>query len=460
MTLRFGTDGVRGAAFTQLTPQFVASLGRAASAVLHSDRWLIGRDTRESGSQFSAAFIAGVQAKVTDLGVMPTPAIAFWSQRLGVPAAVVTASHNAWSDNGVKIFAAGGTKLTDDVETAIEVALAQHAVDRAQLDPAQLDPAQLDAAQFEAAQFEAAQFDPAADAGTVFEPIERYVDHLVGGRSSLSPLRIVIDCANGAMSDAAPSAFQRLGADYVAIHRSPNGRNINDHCGATSPASLAAAVVQHQADLGLAFDGDGDRVIAVDHLGNIVDGDRMLALAALQLRDAGELVDDTVVVTVMSNLGFHRAMARAGIQVVTTAVGDRYVLEALDAGGYSLGGEQSGHIIYRHLATTGDGLLAGVRLAHDVLARGRPLAELAGQVMTSYPQVLVNVRVADRHPHIADELVDEIQSAETALNGEGRVLLRPSGTEPLIRVMVEAATADLARSTADGLADLVRSRFA
>ena len=460
MTLRFGTDGVRGVALTQLTPQFVALLGRAASTVLHADRWLIGRDTRESGPQLSAAFIDGVHAEVTDLGVIPTPAVAFWSQQLGLPAAVVTASHNRWTDNGVKIFAAGGTKLTDDVETAIEVALAQHAVDRAQLDPAQLDPAQLDAAQFEAAQFEAAQFDPAADAGTVFEPIERYVDHLVGGRSSLSSLRIVIDCANGAMSDAAPSAFQRLGADYVAIHRSPNGRNINDHCGATSPASLAAAVVQHQADLGLAFDGDGDRVIAVDHLGNIVDGDRMLALAALQLRDARELVDDTVVVTVMSNLGFHRAMARAGIQVVTTAVGDRYVLEALDAGGYSLGGEQSGHIIYRHLATTGDGLLAGVRLAHDVLARGRPLAELAGQVMTSYPQVLVNVRVADRHPHIADELVDEIQSAETALNGEGRVLLRPSGTEPLIRVMVEAATADLARSTADGLADLVRSRFA
>ncbi len=460
MTLRFGTDGVRGVAVTQLTPQFVALLGRAASTVLHADRWLIGRDTRESGPQLSAAFIDGVHADVTDLGVIPTPAVAFWSQQLGLPAAVVTASHNRWTDNGVKIFAAGGTKLTDDVETAIEAALAQHAVDRAQLDPAQLEAAQFDPAQFDPAQFDAAQFDPAADAGTVFEPIERYVDHLVGGRSSLSPLRIVIDCANGAMSDAAPSAFQRLGADYVAIHRSPNGRNINDHCGATSPASLAAAVVQHQADLGLAFDGDGDRVIAVDHLGNIVDGDRMLALAALQLRDAGELVDDTVVVTVMSNLGFHRAMARAGIQVVTTAVGDRYVLEALDAGGYSLGGEQSGHIIYRHLATTGDGLLAGVRLAHDVLARGRPLAELAGQVMTSYPQVLVNVRVADRHPHIADELVDEIQSAETALNGEGRVLLRPSGTEPLIRVMVEAATADLARSTADGLADLVRSRFA
>lgn len=431
MTLRFGTDGVRGVALTELTPHFVASLGRAASTVLGSDRWLIGRDTRESGSLLSAAFSAGVSGEVADLGVVPTPAIAFWSQYLGVPAAAVTASHNAWTDNGVKIFAAGGTKLTDDLESAIEAALGQ-------------------------------PVDVPAEFDTVVAPeaIERYVAHLVDGQPSLSSLRIVIDCANGAMSDVAPLAFERLGADFVAIHRTPNGRNINDHCGATSPASLAAAVVEHQADLGLAFDGDGDRVIAVDHLGNIVDGDRMLALAALQLRDAGELIDDTVVVTVMSNLGFHRAMAREGVEVVTTAVGDRYVLEALDAGGYSLGGEQSGHIIYRRLATTGDGLLAGVRLAQDVLSRGRPLAELAGEVMTSYPQVLVNVRVADRHPQIADELIDEIGSAEAALNGEGRVLLRPSGTEPLIRVMVEAATADLASSTAEHLADIVRARFA
>jgi phosphoglucosamine mutase len=200
-------------------------------------------------------------------------------------------------------------------------------------------------------------------------------------------------------------------------------------------------------------------VIAVDHLGNIVDGDHLLALAALQLRDAGELVDQTVVVTVMSNLGFHRAMARSGITVIATAVGDRSVLEALDAGGYSLGGEQSGHIIYRHVATTGDGLLAGLRLAHDVVARGRPLADLARDVMTSYPQVLINVRVADRHPRVADELVGEIAAAEAALAGEGRVLLRPSGTEPLIRVMVEAPTTAQASSTAEQLADVVRARF-
>jgi phosphoglucosamine mutase len=222
---------------------------------------------------------------------------------------------------------------------------------------------------------------------------------------------------------------------------------------------LHRAVVAHGADLGLAFDGDGDRVIAVDHLGNIVDGDRMIALAALQLREEGELTNDTVVVTVMSNLGFHKAMEAAKIDVVTTAVGDRFVLEALEAGDYAVGGEQSGHIIYRHLATTGDGLLAGVRLAAHVHSTGKPLAELAAAVMTSYPQVLVNVKVADRHPLVAAELADEIAAAEATLDGEGRILVRPSGTEPLIRVMVEAATHDLARATADQLAEVVHARF-
>ena len=225
------------------------------------------------------------------------------------------------------------------------------------------------------------------------------------------------------------------------------------------PVDLRLAVVEHAADLGLAFDGDGDRVIAVDHLGNIVDGDRMIALAALQLRDEGQLTNDTVVVTVMSNLGFHKAMAAAGINVVTTAVGDRSVLEALDAGDYAIGGEQSGHIIYRHLATTGDGLLAGLRLAAYVHQTGQPLADLAGKVMTSYPQVLVNVKVADRHPLVATELAAEIAAAEQTLDGEGRILVRPSGTEPLIRVMVEAATHSLAQTTADSLAELVLARF-
>jgi phosphoglucosamine mutase len=435
MSLRFGTDGVRGVALTELSPSFVAALGRAASTVLSADRWLVGRDTRASGPQLAAAFSAGVIGEVVDLGVVPTPAVAYWSHHLGVPAAVITASHNPWGDNGVKIFAAGGTKLTDDVEASIEAELG-----------AVLGGTPLDV--------------PTQIGSTTSHAARQYVDHLVTGRPSLGGMRVVLDCANGAMSGVAPAAFARLDAEVIVINDAPDGRNINEGCGATSPAGLSAAVVGRGATLGLAFDGDGDRVIAVDHLGNVVDGDRLLALAALQLRDAGELVDDTVVVTVMSNLGFHRAMAAAGIEVVATAVGDRYVLEALDAGGLALGGEQSGHIIYRRLATTGDGLLAGLRLAEHVLAQGRPLAELAGEVMTSYPQVLVNVRVAERHPRVAQELADDIVAAEHALAGEGRVLLRASGTEPLIRVMVEAATAELASSTAEHLAGIVRARFA
>jgi phosphoglucosamine mutase len=253
--------------------------------------------------------------------------------------------------------------------------------------------------------------------------------------------------------------FAALGADAVVIHAQPDGRNINDRCGATHTESLAAEVVAHGATLGLAFDGDGDRVIAVDHLGRTVDGDRLIALAALQLREEGALHHDTVVVTVMSNIGFHKAMAAAGVNVVTTGVGDRYVLEALDGGGFSIGGEQSGHIIYRDVATTGDGLLAGLRLAEYVHGHHRTLADLAGEVMTGYPQVLVNVKVADRHPRAAEELAVEIADAEQALGGDGRILVRASGTEPLIRVMVEAATDDIARSVADRLAAVVHTRF-
>ncbi|MEI7548099.1 MAG: phosphoglucosamine mutase, partial [Actinomycetota bacterium] len=289
--------------------------------------------------------------------------------------------------------------------------------------------------------------------------VDRYVGHLVGLTERLDGMTVVLDCANGAMSAFAPPAFRALGADVVVIHDRPDGRNINDHCGATHTQSLSAAVVAAGASMGLAFDGDGDRVIAVDHQGRVVDGDRLIALAALQLREQGRLHDDTVVVTVMSNLGFHKAMARAGIDVVTTAVGDRYVLEGLDAGGFSLGGEQSGHIIYRDLATTGDGLLAGLRLAQFVHTHQHTLADLAAQAMIGYPQVLVNVRVAVRHPHVAAELAAEIAAAEDRLRGDGRILVRPSGTEPLIRVMVEAATDDLASTVANDLAAVVVARF-
>ncbi len=433
MSLKFGTDGVRAEAFTVLTTQYVAALARAAAQVLGGGDWLIGRDTRESGPGLEAAVAAGLAAggaRPASVGVVPTPALAWLSAQRGIPAAMITASHNPWQDNGVKFFAPGGLKLSDSVERAIESLLAPDG------------PA------------------PHSAVAAHSHGLDDYVSHVVAiNGSTLAGLKVVLDCANGAMSVAAPAAFRALGADVTVIHDSPDGRNINDRCGATHVDSLAAAVVAKGASLGLAFDGDGDRVIAIDELGNAVDGDRLIALAALQLRDEGRLHGDTVVVTVMSNLGFHKAMAAAGIEVLTTGVGDRYVLEALDAHGHSVGGEQSGHIIYRELATTGDGLLAGLRLAQYVHDGGHSLASLAGGVMTSYPQVLLNVKVAERHPNAADEMAAEIAAAEQSLQGDGRILVRASGTEPLIRVMVEAATESIAQSVAEELVKAVVTRF-
>ena len=435
MTLKFGTDGVRGVALTELTTEYATTLGRAAASVLGGGRWLVGRDTRESGPALEQAVVAGLVeagAEPVSVGVVPTPALAWLAAEERCPAAMITASHNPWRDNGVKIFGVGGVKLPDATERAIEEAL--HL-------PANVGP---------------------RDGATVScwdRGVEGYVRHLVDAHGSLRGLRVVLDAANGAMSEVAPAVFAALGADLTVIHAAPDGRNINHECGATHTASLSAAVVAHHADLGLAFDGDGDRVIAVDHLGRVIDGDRLIALAALQLRELGALRHDTVVVTVMSNIGFHRAMDAAGIHVVTTAVGDRYVLEALDRGGFSVGGEQSGHIIYRDIATTGDGLLAGLRLAEYVHGHHDSLAHLAAEVMTGYPQVLVNVKVAERHPHAADELAAEIAAAELELGGDGRILVRASGTEPLIRVMVEAATDEVAHRVAQHLADAVQRRF-
>ena len=435
MTLKFGTDGVRGVALTELTIEYATALGRAAASVLGGGRWLVGRDTRESGPALEQAVMAGLAAagaEPVSVGVVPTPALAWLAAEAGCPAAMITASHNPWHDNGVKIFGAGGVKLVDAVERAIESAL-----------PASMS----------------APGDGADSISSWDRAVEGYVRHLVDAHGSLRGLRVVLDTANGAMHQVAPAVFAALGADLTVIHAAPDGRNINHECGATHTASLSAAVVAHGADLGLAFDGDGDRVIAVDHLGRVIDGDRLIALAALQLREVGELRHDTVVVTVMSNIGFHRAMEAAGVHVVTTAVGDRYVLEALDQGGFSVGGEQSGHIIYRDIATTGDGLLAGLRLAEYVHGHHDSLAHLAAEVMVGYPQVLVNVKVAERHPHAAQELAAEIADAERELEGDGRILVRASGTEPLIRVMVEAATDDLAQRVAQHLAAAVQQRF-
>ena len=443
--LRFGTDGVRGVALTELTTDYVTALGAAAARVLGNGTWLIGRDTRESGPALQDALVRGLRSEgalVVLCGVVPTPALAHFSATHVAPAAMITASHNPYSDNGVKIFAPGGVKLSNDVERQIE--------------------AQLELGLGVLAAPAGTSADAGADTSTVGRHLDdAYVRHVISmfPEAMLTGMRVVLDCANGAMSTVAPAVVSALGADVTVVNASPDGVNINADCGATHTAGLAAAVVAGGADAGLAFDGDGDRVIAIDQGGRIVDGDRLIALGALQLRSEGALTADTVVVTVMSNLGFHRAMREAGLHVETTAVGDRYVLEALEAGDYAIGGEQSGHVIYRHLASTGDGLLAGLKLLQRVQASGTSLAELAGAVMTTYPQVLVNVRVAERHPAIATELVHEVSAIEAELGDNGRVLLRASGTEPLIRVMVEAETHDLAVQLAEQLADVVRARY-
>jgi len=441
MTLSFGTDGVRGLAISEITPLDAVALGAASVDALGCDRLLIGRDPRVSGPILEAALASGASARgarVELLGMLPTPALAHLAAVEGAAAAMITASHNPFADNGVKVFAPGGTKLDDAAEQRIEALWHGRS------------PA----------------WRSGADVGSITVgdgAVDRYVEHVVGvfGERSLSGARIVLDCANGAMTAAAPAVLARLGAEITVIHASPDGRNINERCGATDPSSMAAEIVRVGADLGLAFDGDGDRVIAVDHTGAVVDGDRLIALSALDLRSRGELNGDTVVVTVMTNLGFHRAMARAGISVVTTAVGDRNVLVALEQGGFSLGGEQSGHLIYPALATTGDGLLAGLVLAELVRRSGRPLADLAGEVLVSYPQVLQNVRTARLPAGVAitELLADEIAAAESELGDDGRVLVRASGTEALIRVMVEAPTQHQAESTAAHLCAAVSQKL-
>ncbi len=417
MTLRFGTDGVRGHADSELTPELVTALGRAAGRVLGHGPVVIGRDTRVSGPRLEADLAAGLAAEglaVDNVGVVPTPAVAHASATRGVTGAMISASHNAFVDNGIKFFASGGRKLSDEVEAALEAEL-----DRILHEDGGVEPVA------------GGDEDPTVGAA--------WVDAVVASvpEQALAGLRLVIDCANGAASAWAPAALERLGAHVEAIHASPDGTNINAACGSTHPADLQAGVVAAGADAGLAFDGDADRVLGVDHTGATVDGDHLIAICALDRHRRGVLVDDTVVVTVMTNLGFRLAMEEHGIRVEETAVGDRYVLEALGRGGWSLGGEQSGHVIFPDLATTGDGLLTGVQVLAAVRAAGQTLAE-AAEAMTSLPQVLVNVRVAERRPDIASVIAASIAEVEAELGDRGRVLIRPSGTEPLIRVMVEA----------------------
>ena len=439
-SLTFGTDGVRGVANTELTPELVLSLGRAAARVLGKGPWLVGRDTRISGPYLGAALAAGLAAEgasVIDIGVLPTPAVAAACDARGLPGAMISASHNPFADNGVKLFATGGRKLTDDVEAEIEALL--HEAPAGAVSGADVGALTSDAT------------------GALRAYEDRVVDALEG--RSLDGLRVVLDCANGSASTVAGDIFGRAGAEVTVLHASPDGVNINDRCGSTHPESLQEAVrAAGEGAIGFAFDGDADRVLAVAEDGSLVDGDQMLALTAVDLRERGRLHRDAVVVTVMSNLGFRQAMRAAGIEVVETKVGDRYVLEALAEGGYSLGGEQSGHIIHTALASTGDGVLTGLLLADLVRRSGRPLTELAAGAMRKLPQVLVNVKVPQPKRVSEDAAVaDAVRAVASRLGDDGRVLLRPSGTEPLVRVMVEAPTAETAQAAADELAAAVAS---
>ncbi|MFF4210618.1 phosphoglucosamine mutase [Streptomyces sp. NPDC001796] len=445
----FGTDGVRGVANADLTAEMALGLSVAAAHVLaeagtfegHKPKAVVGRDPRASGEFLEAAVVAGLASAGVDVlrvGVLPTPAVAYLTGALGADLGVMlSASHNAMPDNGIKFFARGGHKLADELEDKIEAVYEEHRT--------------------------GAPWDRPTGAGvgrvtSYEEGLDQYVAHLLGVLPNrLDGLRIVLDEAHGAASRVSPEAFTRAGAEIVTIGAEPDGLNINDGCGSTHLDKLKAAVVEHGADLGIAHDGDADRCLAVDHTGEEVDGDQILAVLALAMRERSALRSDTVVATVMSNLGFKLAMEREGIQLVQTAVGDRYVLEEMKEKDYALGGEQSGHVIILDHATTGDGTLTGLLLAARVAQTGRTLRELAS-VMERLPQVLVNVPDVDKsRVGSSPDLAAAVTEAERELGSTGRVLLRPSGTEPLVRVMVEAADIDQARSVAGRLADAVKS---
>ena len=435
----FGTDGIRGVANTELTPEFTVGLGRALVRTLREEGIarpliVVGRDPRASGEMLEGALVAGVTSAggdVSTLGVVPTPGVAFATVASGAHSgAVISASHNPVQDNGIKFFGRDGYKLTDAEEDRIEELLERSDEDR-----------------------------PIGIAIGRVAPrhdlVERYVEHLVATAGApLRGLKVVVDCANGAASRVAPEVLHRLGCDVVALGARPDGTNINEGVGSTHPEVMARAVVEHGADVGLAHDGDADRLIAADAHGRVVDGDAILAVLAARLHEVRGL--DTVVTTVMTNLGFKQAMQGLGIRVAETKVGDRYVLEAMRAGGHPLGGEQSGHLIFLDHATTGDGVLSAVQLLTTVAATGKPLSELAA-VMQRLPQVLVNVRGVDRgRLDDAAALWQAVSEEEQALGDAGRVLVRASGTEPMVRVMVEADSEQRANAVAERLAAVVR----
>ncbi|KJX75711.1 phosphoglucosamine mutase [Mycobacterium lepromatosis] len=442
----FGTDGVRGVANRELTPELVLALGAAAARRLANSGEpgrrvaVIGRDPRASGEMLEAAVIAGLTSAGVDalrVGVLPTPAVAYLTGAYDADFGVmISASHNPMLDNGIKIFGPGGHKLDDDTEDQIEDLVAGGP----RLRPAGVAIGRVIDAE---------------------DATERYLRH-VGKASTLrlDGLTVVVDCAHGAASSAAPRAYRAAGARVIAINADPNGININDRCGSTDLGSLRSAVLAHRADLGLAHDGDADRCLAVDAHGDLVDGDAIMVVLALAMQEAGELSSNTLVTTVMSNLGLHLAMRSVGVIVRTTGVGDRYVLEELRAGDFSLGGEQSGHIVMPALGSTGDGIITGLRLMTRMVQTSSSLAALAS-AMRALPQVLINVEVADKTTAAAAPSVQTaVEAAEAELGNTGRILLRPSGTEPMIRVMVEAVEEDVAHRVATRVAAAVSAQGA
>jgi len=445
MARLFGTDGVRGKANKDITAELALRLAQSAAIVLAAGarergeraRAVVARDPRVSSDFISAAVSAGLASSgvdVFDAGIIPTPACAYLTADLGADFGVmISASHNAAPDNGIKFFSHGGHKLPDSLEDEIEAAMGQA------LTPLGGEVGKV------------TRFADAED---------RYLVHLLGTlETRLDGVKVVVDCAHGAASAISPQAFSDAGAKVIVIGADPDGTNINSGYGSTHLSALQAAVIEHGASLGIAHDGDADRCLAVDETGKVIDGDHIMAILALAMRDAGKLSRDTLVATVMSNLGLKVAMREAGINMLETAVGDRYVLEEMRSGGYALGGEQSGHIIFSHFATTGDGVLTGMQLASRMVETGKSLSELAA-VMETYPQVLVNVQGVDKSALDGDsDLASLVSQAEAELGDDGRVLLRASGTEDLVRVMVEAKDQGTAQSWAERIANLVEKNL-
>ncbi|HDJ5898451.1 TPA: phosphoglucosamine mutase [Staphylococcus aureus] len=443
----FGTDGVRGVANQELTPELAFKLGRYGGYVLAHNkgekhpRVLVGRDTRVSGEMLESALIAGlisIGAEVMRLGIISTPGVAYLTRDMGAELGVmISASHNPVADNGIKFFESDGFKLSDEQENEIEALLDQE-------NPESPRPVGNDIVHY----------------SDYFEGAQKYLSYLKSTVDvNFEGLKIVLDGANGSTSSLAPFLFGDLEADTETIGCSPDGYNINEKCGSTHPEKLAEKVVETESDFGLAFDGDGDRIIAVDENGQIVDGDQIMFIIGQEMHKNQELNNDMIVSTVMSNLGFYKALEQEGIKSNKTKVGDRYVVEEMRRGNYNLGGEQSGHIVMMDYNTTGDGLLTGIQLASVIKMTGKSLSELAGQ-MKKYPQSLINVRVTDKYRVEENVDVKEVMTkVEVEMNGEGRILVRPSGTEPLVRVMVEAATDEDAERFAQQIADVVQDKM-